>query len=168
MGAQHKHRRAFTLIELIAVIVVLALLTGIAIPKYINYTQKATVTQFVANFKLLTRGYAAYYRDHGDWPPDNDGSYGNPFLAQKYFDGNPWEAPTPVGGMWNWNVGLTGNTAQQPADVCIYNIGTPDASATAIMTEADKLLDDGNLSTGLFVFEPGSWGGTLRFFIPAK
>src|SRR3954464_11446015 len=33
--------RAFTLIELIAVIVVLAILSGIAIPKYIDYTAKA-------------------------------------------------------------------------------------------------------------------------------
>src|SRR3954464_9699397 len=33
--------RAFTLIELIAVIIVLAILSGIAIPKYIDYAAKA-------------------------------------------------------------------------------------------------------------------------------
>ncbi len=161
-------QQAFTLIELIAVIVVLALLTAVVVPKYINYTQKASVTQLVANFKVLARGYSAYYRDYGAWPPDNDGSYGSPFLAQKYFDGNPWEAVSPIGGLWNWNVGLSGNTPQQPADVCIYNVGTPSAATTAIMTQVDAILDDGNLSTGLFVFEPGSWGGTYRYFIAVK
>lgn len=36
--------RAFTLIELIAVIVVLAILSGIAIPKYFDYAQNAKIS----------------------------------------------------------------------------------------------------------------------------
>ena len=36
-----RRSRAFTLIELIVIIVVLAILSGIAIPKYIDYTANA-------------------------------------------------------------------------------------------------------------------------------
>ena len=36
--------RAFTLIELIAVIVVLAILAGVAIPKYFDYAQNAKIS----------------------------------------------------------------------------------------------------------------------------
>ena len=37
----HGPRRAFTLIELIAVIVVLAILSGVALPKFFDYSAKA-------------------------------------------------------------------------------------------------------------------------------
>ena len=37
----HAGRRAFTLIELIAVIIVLAILAGVAVPKYFDYSTKA-------------------------------------------------------------------------------------------------------------------------------
>ena len=46
LGAWHRRHHAFTLIELIAVMVVLAVLAGIAIPKYFDYkdrTQSATL-----------------------------------------------------------------------------------------------------------------------------
>lgn len=37
----HRTRRAFTLIELIAVIVVLAILSGVALPRFFDYSAKA-------------------------------------------------------------------------------------------------------------------------------
>lgn len=41
MNIRHLHRSAFTLVELIVVIVVLAVLSAVAIPKYIDYSGKA-------------------------------------------------------------------------------------------------------------------------------
>lgn len=66
-------RRGFTLIELIAVIVVLAILAGVAVPKYFDYSTKAkesaakaalggtrsAITNFYAN-EALNNGTAAY------------------------------------------------------------------------------------------------------------
>lgn len=161
---------AFTLVELIAVIVVLAILAGVAIPKYFDHSRKATTVRLITNFKTLARGYLSYYRDNGVWPPDNDGStyLGVPFYANKYFENNLWEVPPSIGGKWNWNTGLAGNNASTPADVCIYSVGSPSSATQAIMTDVDAALDDGNLSTGLFVWEPGSWGGTYRYFIKVQ
>src|SRR5262245_52710263 len=64
--------RAFTLIELIAVIVVLAILSGVAIPKYFDYTANAKISSVkgvlggtrsaIANFygNSAANGTAAY------------------------------------------------------------------------------------------------------------
>jgi prepilin-type N-terminal cleavage/methylation domain-containing protein len=66
------HSRAFTLIELIAVIVVLAILAGVAIPKYFDYAQNAKASSVkgtlggtrsaIANFygNSAVNGTAAY------------------------------------------------------------------------------------------------------------
>ncbi len=66
------NRRAFTLVELIAVIVVLAILAGVAVPRYFDYTDRArtsavqgvvgNVRSALANFyaNSSTSGTAAY------------------------------------------------------------------------------------------------------------
>jgi prepilin-type N-terminal cleavage/methylation domain-containing protein len=155
-------RGGFTLVELIAVIVVLAILAGVAIPKYFDYRDRAAASSLAGTFKVLRYGYLAYYRDNNTWPPDNDGSYGNPFLASKYFEFNIYEKPAPIGGLWNWNY-FSGTNA----DVCIYNIGaSPSASVTAIMTRCDEIIDDGNLQTGTMQWD-AQWGGTLRYYFNA-
>jgi prepilin-type N-terminal cleavage/methylation domain-containing protein len=157
--------RAFTLVELVAAIVVLGVLAAIAVPRFLDMGDSAKIASLVADFRVLKRGYLEYYQVHRAWPGDNDGSYGNPFLAQPFFTDNPWEKVPPIGGLWNWNTNLSGNSAALPCDICIYNVGTPSPRVVSIMTQVDAKLDDGNLSTGFFVWEAGSWGGTYRWFI---
>ncbi|PWJ68021.1 prepilin-type N-terminal cleavage/methylation domain-containing protein [Fibrobacter sp. UWB15] len=42
MKGKYKTKRGFTLIEILVVIVVLGVLSGIAVPKLIGYTEKTT------------------------------------------------------------------------------------------------------------------------------
>jgi prepilin-type N-terminal cleavage/methylation domain-containing protein len=53
--------RAFTLIELIAVIVVLAILSGIAIPKYFDYTTKAKESAVKGTLGAVRSAVANFY-----------------------------------------------------------------------------------------------------------
>lgn len=61
MFAAVRQNRAFTLIELIVIIVVLAILSGVAIPKYIDYTTKARESAARATLGAVRSGIANFY-----------------------------------------------------------------------------------------------------------
>ena len=53
--------RAFTLVELIVIIVVLAILSGVAIPKYIDYTTSAKASAAKATLGAVRSAIANFY-----------------------------------------------------------------------------------------------------------
>lgn len=55
--------RGFTLVELIAVIVVLAILSGIAVPKYIDYSARAKSAALQGALGGIRTGIAQYFAD---------------------------------------------------------------------------------------------------------
>ena len=111
--------RAFTLVELIAVIVVLAILAGVAVPKYFDYTAKAKESATKAALGGVRAAIANYYANS----IVNTGAAAYPTLVQlsttgtvlneampknPYNDSNTvaaatWSATPPVTGAAGWN-----------------------------------------------------------------
>ena len=118
-----RHRRsAFTLIELVAVIVVLAILAGVAIPKYIDYAANAKasackgilggVRSAIANFyaNSAVSGTAAF--------PSlvalttvgtvvTEAIPANPYNNLATVTGVSWTTLQPVAGSFGWNYDAT-------------------------------------------------------------
>jgi prepilin-type N-terminal cleavage/methylation domain-containing protein len=61
MSSAHPH--GFTLVELIAVIVVLAVLAGVAIPRMVNLGARARATAIAAHLARVNQAMLAYERD---------------------------------------------------------------------------------------------------------
>jgi len=66
-----KHRRhGFTLIELMVVVIVLGLLAGIGLLRYIDMRNAAIATQMSQELRAVTVASLNYYADLEQWPPD--------------------------------------------------------------------------------------------------
>lgn len=65
-------RRAFTLVELIAVMVVLAVLAGVAIPKYFDYSDRAKASAIEGSLGGVRTGLANFYSNTAI---EGDGKY---------------------------------------------------------------------------------------------
>jgi prepilin-type N-terminal cleavage/methylation domain-containing protein len=65
MAMARPTRNGFTLIELIAVIVVLAILAGVALPKYFDYSAQARASSCKGTLGGVRAGIANFYMDSG-------------------------------------------------------------------------------------------------------
>lgn len=70
-------KQAFTLIELIVVISVIAVLVLLAIPNFTDKVFRANKTKYIANAKQVEKAAERSYVDEGDWPRLTDIPYTN-------------------------------------------------------------------------------------------
>jgi general secretion pathway protein G len=69
------HRKGFTLVEIMAVVLILALLMGIAAKNFIGMTDKARVTTTKATLKELHAAVNMFKLDTGRYPTEEEGLY---------------------------------------------------------------------------------------------
>ena len=70
-----KYRKGFTLVEIMAVVLILALLMGIAAKNFIGMTDKARVTTTKATLKELHGAVNMFKLDTGRYPTEEEGLY---------------------------------------------------------------------------------------------
>ncbi|HEV8597903.1 MAG TPA: type II secretion system protein [Gemmatimonadales bacterium] len=65
-----KGRRGFTLIELMVVVLILSILAGIALLKYLDLRNSAIATQMSQEMRAVTVAALNYYADQEQWPAE--------------------------------------------------------------------------------------------------
>ncbi|MBW2039484.1 MAG: prepilin-type N-terminal cleavage/methylation domain-containing protein [Deltaproteobacteria bacterium] len=78
--------KAWTLIELMLVIAIVAILAGIAIPTYTNYIDKSRNSQAIADIGEMALEIMKFWAEHGDFP----NTLAQVGLANRL---DPWENP---------------------------------------------------------------------------
>ena len=137
---------AFSLVELIVVISVIAILAAMVAAKYVGAQQDASVAAAAEDLKAIELAVGMYRTQEGHWPRDVNRTQPVPEL-DNYFKNmeNPFGKTCPIGGAYDWE----GPPNWSPAQVSIRKNGQnvwTDADALAL----DQHFDDGDLSTGRF------------------
>ena len=70
MEKSQKQKSAFTLIELLIVVLIIAILAAIAVPNFLEFQTRAKVSRVQSDLRALSIGMEAYQVDNGIYPPD--------------------------------------------------------------------------------------------------
>jgi prepilin-type N-terminal cleavage/methylation domain-containing protein len=133
---------AFTLVEIMIVVVIIGLLAALAIPAFEKVRQAAQNSRFASDLRTFTQGFETFAMKNGTWPP-NAGTGVVPAGMSGEIKDSAWTTvKNSVGGRWNWDRNFLGIAA---AISCV-NATVSDAQMAAI----DAKIDDGDLSTGHF------------------
>jgi prepilin-type N-terminal cleavage/methylation domain-containing protein len=134
-------RRAFTLVEIMIVVVIIALLAALALPASMRVRAAAQNSRYVSDLRTFAQAFETFSTTNGGWPP-NSGSGVVPVGMSGMLRDGTWTGVNSVGGRWNWDYNNFGVTAAISSTGVIVS----DAQMEAI----DARIDDGNLTTGLF------------------
>jgi len=137
--------RAFTLIEVMIVVVILGVLAAITIPTFGSLTMEANKAAFVSDGKRITSAAALFRSREGVFPEDS-ASGEMPAGFESYIDANTWVNGTPIGGVWDFEFNSFGYTSA----FGVHFDGTGETRDDAFMTEVDAIFDGGDLTTGGF------------------
>jgi prepilin-type N-terminal cleavage/methylation domain-containing protein len=133
---------AFTLVEIMIVVSIIALLAVMALPSLLRARQQAQNAKFINALRIATGAFELYNMEHSAYPADVNRAT-LPAGMDTYFGKTlDWTKPTPIGGNWDWDANVFGFTAG------VSVVGT--AASLEQMTEIDQKIDDGDLSTGRF------------------
>ena len=145
-STQTKHR-AFTLIEIMVVVVIIGLLAAIAIPAFQQNRLRSQVSSFANDLRIAGNAFETFATENGTWP--SDGISAIPNSMNGYLSLSKFNAPTPLGGVWDWDY--------QQFDVTDgLSVRSPTADI-ANMTKVDESIDDGDLTTGSFLARSGGY-----------
>ncbi|MBX3403617.1 MAG: prepilin-type N-terminal cleavage/methylation domain-containing protein [Phycisphaeraceae bacterium] len=119
LATRHPMARAFTLVELIVVIVVLAILSGVAIPKYFDYAAKAKESACKGTLGAVRSGIANFHANSivsngaATWPTlvqmqtlgtvMQEPLPANPYNNSNTIQAATWATTPPVSGTAGWS-----------------------------------------------------------------
>jgi prepilin-type N-terminal cleavage/methylation domain-containing protein len=139
-----RRSKAFTLVEIMIVVVIIGLLAALAIPAFGRVRVKSRNTTVANDLRVFAHAFETYALENGTFPADAEIGIVPPEMVggTSSLDTNTFAATTPIGGNYDWDYNVFGLVAA----VSIANA----TITTEQLTQFDATFDDGDLSTGDF------------------
>lgn len=144
-------RRAFTLVEIMIVVLIIGLLAAIAVPTLLRASSSSKASRFANDIRKLSEATKMYLITYGEYPgdglpgttPNYNLSYGG--TGQPFVSDEVWTAENALGGEWDFEGPGTFFGANR------VGISSRNHNATEeTLQMIDDRIDDGSLSSGLF------------------
>lgn len=146
--SHRKHRtRAFTLVEVMIVVVIIGLLAAMSLPTYRHIIMRSKTTALVNDLRAFSTALVTYNLQNGHWPADS----GPQQIPSELADALPagFAQKTPIGGVYKWNYDVSADGITAKAAIIIETSGSELMTDDVDLLEMiDKEMDDGNLTTG--------------------
>lgn len=136
--------RGFTIIEILVVVVILGILASVVFAGFKDAVTESRQSAFASELHNYVSAAEYYIADTGQLPADG-GSGEVPVGFERYIDTGDWESATPLGGLWDTEGSDSGFTS----GLGVHFMGG-DNPGDEIMSQVDGIIDDGDLTTGLF------------------
>ena len=134
--------------EIMIVVAIIGLLAGLGIPSMLEAGIRARNNRFAAEIKAAGHAFVQYAMENGEYPPDRNPSQ-MPVGMADYLSNVDWTEDTVIGGQWDWDFKVFGVHAA-------LSVKSPNRT-DARMKDIDRIIDDGNLSSGQFRQRSGGY-----------
>ncbi|MEM1208741.1 MAG: type II secretion system protein [Planctomycetota bacterium] len=145
-------RSAFTLVELMIIIGVLAILAAIVLPSLSNASSKAQAATIATNMRALADACRVAHEQTGNWPAydsDEDGP-GMPAILDGLMSEHAWY---DIADSWGGGEVML---FQNSTGLHYTITGNGDLNET--LEELERLVDDGSATTGVLTWQTNSTG----------
>lgn len=120
------------------------------VPRVREAERRSRASIIVADLHTLAAAFETYAQEHGGWPEEVAAGEMPAEMAGR-LGPTSWLRITPLGGHYNWeNDQMHGGVRYRAAISISETSSSPLNPDPESLLEIDKVLDDGNLSTGLF------------------
>lgn len=153
-----RRRFAFSLIELVIVILILAVLVAVAAPRFYSVADDAKMNSLVSEAKKLNQLAVVTQQLSGEWPATQAPGTVPPEWIQ-FFPSGKFPSP-PVTGSWQWVGSVSGKS-----DFGIAISVHPKLEETSLLELAEKTFDNGALDSGWIIQDQSGSDNTWLFSI---
>ena len=138
----HSKRSAFSLVEVMICVALIADLIIIAMPAYQRSRRQAQNSRFASDLRICAAAFEMYGAENNKYPPEA-GVAQLPIGMEQYLRGVNWTIRNSIGGSWDWDY----QQGYARAAVCT---DLPIDADPLQMVDIDTKVDNGILSTGVF------------------
>lgn len=131
---------AFTLTEVLIVVLILGILAALVVPKFTRAAEQSRITASATNMRFIAEAAKRYRLKHGEWPADVVRGVWPPDFQEYLLEFDL--AKTPVGGKWDWD-----NWEHSPRRGVAVAVSILEIDET-VMAKIDAELDNGALDSG--------------------